>query len=60
MRDRRTFTHESQGQAKALASLVAQSVQEFFQNASNRVEFERWYEGKYGEPYHWKSIRMEE
>lgn len=60
MSERSAFTPETQGQAKAFAFLVARSVQDFFRDPSNRAKFERWYESRYGEPYHWKTIGMEE
>ena len=49
------FTPEVQGQAKALALLLAQEVREYFKDPEHRKEFKRWYLKKYGKPYEWKA-----
>lgn len=50
------FTQEVQGQAKALSSLLARSVREYFKDEENRRKFESWYEKEYGKTYEWKPI----
>ena len=39
----------------ALCALLVQRVKEYFQNESNRKEFEAWYKQKYGKEYEWRN-----
>ena len=50
------FVPEKQGQVKAASLLLAQRVREFFKDPQNRLEFESWYEAKYGKKYEWRSV----
>lgn len=50
------FAPEVQAQAKAFSLLLARTVREYFGDAQNRLEFEAWYEEKYGKPYVWRKI----
>ena len=50
------FTPEVRGQAKAVSSLLARSVREYFKDENHRKEFELWYERRYGKPYEWKPV----
>lgn len=45
-----------QGQLKAVSSLLARKVREYFETPEHRKEFEKWYEQRYGKAYQWRQI----
>ena len=49
-----SFTAEQQGQLTALCQTIAENVQRFMRERSNRESFEAWYLKRYGVPYVWR------